>query len=217
MGKDAKVTILKSDGSFGKDGRHMARLTAHPEIRKGKCLNLGCGFTKFIGQNWTNVDKYEVCDPDMVVDLDVFPYPWPDNTFDYIYANHVMEHLSDWWLAFIECARILKPGGCFEMRVPDESSSSAITYRDHRHIFYCLSFHGIGKVGEKNLFQGGTNAWAKTIEGTVPFEMIGYHRVPFKHYSWMRRWPFIYLLRFCADHMRNFIWEQQFIFRKYDV
>lgn len=214
MGKNAKVVNLESDGTFGHDGCQSARLTAYKDIRKGKCLNLGCGFTKFIGDNWTNVDKYDICAPDMVVDLNIIPYPWEDNTFDYIYANHVMEHLKEWWGPFTEIARILKPDGHFEMRVPDESSSSAITYRDHHHIFHINSFHGIGK-DSKTLYRSGTNAWAATVERTIPLELIHYHRVPFKKYNWMKCWPFIYVLEFCANHMRNFIWEQQFIFKKF--
>jgi SAM-dependent methyltransferase len=216
MGKNAKKSVMVSDGTYDKDHQQVARLTLHPEIRKGNCLNIGCGFTKFLGSNWTNVDKFPNCNPDMVVDLDVFPYPWPDNTFDYIYANHVFEHLTDWWAAFKECARILKPEGYLEMRVPDESSSSAMTYRDHKHIFYILSFHGIGRPGSKTLFRGGTNAWARTVEGSVPLELRYYHQVPFKQYTWMRHWPFIYYLRFASAHLRNYIWEQQFIFQKYD-
>lgn len=204
---------MKPDDSYGKEGTQVSRLTVHPEIRHGKSLNLGCGFTKFVGANWTNVDKYNICNPDMVHDLDIIPYPWPDNTFDYIYANHVFEHLRDWWGALVECSRILKPGGHLEVRVPDESSSSALTYRDHLHVFYITSFHGIGK-GRNNIYRSGTNAWAKTIEGTVPLDLVFYHRVPHREYAWMRHWPFIHLLKFCAAHMRNFIWEQQFIFRK---
>lgn len=218
MGKNVEKFEMRGDSTFGKlGGNQMARITVHPDIRSGKCLNLGCGFTKWVGPNWVNVDKFDNCEPDMVVDLDMFPYPWEDETFDYVLANHVMEHLVDWWKAFVEIARILKVGGNFEMRVPDESSSSALTYRDHYHVFSPLSFHGIGDPETCNYFRGGTNAWAKTVEHTIPLNMKFYHRVPHKQYSWMRYWPFrAFLMPFCAEHMRNFIWEQQFIFEKYD-
>ncbi len=215
MDKNVKRGFMMPDESFGKEGKQTARLTMHPEIRKGKSLNLGCGFTKFLGPDWINTDKYDICNPDVVHDLEVKPYPWPNDTFDYIFANHVFEHIEDWWGAFLECSRILKVGGYLEIRVPDESSSSAMTYRDHRHIFHFLSFHGVGKRGSKTLYRSGTNAWAKTIEGTVPLEMKWYHKVPHKEYAWMSHWPFRYLLAFCAGHLRNFIWEQQFIFHKF--
>ena len=170
-------------------------------------LNLGCGFSKH--PQCINVDKYDICDPDIVHDLNVFPYPWDDDSVDGIIMFHTLEHLDDWWGAFCECARILKVGGQLEIRVPDESSSSALTYRDHNHVFMVHSFHGI-----KDRSGWGTNAWAHIEDETVPLEMVSYQRVPFPRYMWMRHWPFLWLLNFCAEHLRNFIHEQRFLFTK---
>ena len=166
-------------------------------------LNLGCGAVKEIG--WVNVDAYG--DPDVVWDLNVFPYPWEENSVDHIQAKHVFEHLDDWWGAFVECARIVKPGGTIRIHVPDESSTSAGTYRDHLSIITPYSFIGI--IGEN----AGTNAWAEQVKDSVPVRIESYQRAPFKKYNWMMFWcP--WLLKFCAEHLRNFIWEQQFVFRK---
>lgn len=165
-------------------------------------LNLGCGRDKILG--YLNVDAYG--DPDFVWDLNQYPYPWKDNSIDGIEMCHVLEHLDDWWASFNECARILKPGGTLHIRVPDESSRTALSYRDHYHIFSLFSFHGIqGRVA-------GTNSWAETEENSVPLTIESYERVPHPEYNWMLRFP--KLLKFCADHMRNFIHEQKFIFRK---
>lgn len=166
-------------------------------------LNLGCGNNKGIGR--VNVDAYG--DPDVVWDLQEFPYPWDDNSVDGIEMYHVLEHLPDWWSAFKECARILKPGGYLDIHVPDESSPTALTYRDHCHVFSINSFHGIIDA------QSGTNAWAETEINSVPLKMINYYQVPFKKYEWMTKWC-SWLLRFCANHLRGFIWEQQFYFIK---
>lgn len=168
-------------------------------------LNLGCGLKKIIG--WVNVDAYESCKPDLVWDLNKTPFPWKDNSVDEIYMSHILEHIENWWPAFTECARILKPGGTLEIRVPDESSSTALTYRDHHHVFSQCSFHGI------NGAQHGTSAWAIDNKNTVPLEAVSYAQVPYEKYAWMIRWcP--WLLEFCANHMRNFIHEQVFVFRK---
>ncbi len=169
-------------------------------------LNLGCGFNKLDGH--VNVDAFDNCDPDVVHDLDAFPYPWSDNSVDGIEFWHTLEHLQDWWSSFLECARILKPGGYLHIRVPDESSSTALTYRDHYHVFGLNSFHGI--QGRTH----GTNAWAEEERDRVPLVLESYAQVPFEQYYWMTRWPFRWLLRFCAQHLRNFIWEQRFVFRK---
>ena len=167
-------------------------------------LNLGCGFAKKVG--WVNVDGFDVCDPDVVWDLNKFPYPWDDNSADAIEMFHVLEHLEDWWPAFEEMARIVKPGGSVEIRVPDESSTTALTYRDHNHVFSLASFHGIQEANHS------TNAWAATVVNSIPLKLEGYYQVPHKKYGWMVRFP--RLLRFCADHLRNYIHEQRFIFRK---
>jgi len=171
---------------------------------KPTLLNLGCGLSR--AEGWVNVDKYGPA-ADLIHDLDVFPYPWDDNSVDQIITVHVLEHLNNWWGAFEECARILKPGGVLEIRVPDESSSTSLGYRDHKHVFHLQSFHGAAS------YRSGNNAWAKTEEGSVPLKLVRYTRVPYKKYNWMKRFP--KLLEFCADHMRNFIWEQQFIFEKF--
>jgi SAM-dependent methyltransferase len=169
-------------------------------------LNLGSGECPVPG--YVNVDLYG--NPDVVWDLQKFPYPWDDNTVDEIVMHHVLEHLPDWWSAFLECARILKPGGQLHIHVPDESSPSALTYRDHHHVFSSISFHGIqyGRGGGK----GGANSWAVEVEQTVPLTMYDYKRVPYSKYNWMRWVPG--LLPFVADHMRGFIWGQEFHFRK---
>lgn len=170
-------------------------------------LNLGCGFNKIEERFWINVDAFDNCQPDVVHDLNKFPYPWGDNSVDRIFISHVLEHLDDWWGAFKEMARILKLGGELEIRVPDESSRTAWGYRDHKHVFTKHSFFGAEG------FTHGTNAWALSEIDSVPLKMVNYHQVPFKQYEWMIRWcP--NLLFFCAEHFRNFIHEQRFIFRK---
>lgn len=173
--------------------------------RQPVLLNLGCGFNKLPG--YVNVDAYDNCQPDVVHDLNVRPYPWADNSVDGIVCAHTLEHIKDWWGAFTEMARILRYGGELEIRVPDESSRTALTYRDHFHVFSDLSFFGI--VG----YRHGTNAWAYGERDSVPLVMKSNIRVPYPQYNWMGKWcP--WLLAFCANHMRNFIWEQQFIFVK---
>lgn len=178
----------------------------------GEALNLGCGYYKKEG--FINVDAYDCCEPDVVWDLNKFPWPWPDDSIDHIYAAHIFEHLEDWWRALKECGRILKLGGTLDLRVPDESSSSAGTYRDHNHIFTEHSFYGIKSTTDAAIgFRRHCNAWAETQYGTVPFILIGYVQVPWPQYFWMVKWcPKI--LRFCAEHMRNFIYEQRFMFQK---
>jgi SAM-dependent methyltransferase len=49
------------------------------------------------------------------------PLPIPDNTYDLVFASHVLEHIP-WYrtqFALSEARRILKPGGELEIYVPD--------------------------------------------------------------------------------------------------
>lgn len=189
-------------------GRDRGILVTVPNPR---VLNIGCGHKKFVGA--VNVDAFDTCKPDIVWDLNKVPWTWAkDNEFDVIFARHVFEHLTDWWPAFSECARVLKVGGKLEIRTPDESSSTALAYRDHHHIFTAFSFHGIKDGNNIVTWRSGTNAWAITQEGTVPFKALLAAQIPFPKYTWMLH--FHWLLQFCARHMRNFIHEQVFVFER---
>ena len=170
-------------------------------------LNIGCGFRKMEGA--INIDAYDTCNPDMILDLNETPWPWDDDSVDEIKAFHIMEHIPDWWGAFTECARILKPEGTLEIRVPHSSSDTALSYRDHLHIFTRHSFDGTLDALQGRLL----NAWFAT-QNAVPLIRIGYILVPFEAYWWMTKWWSNWMLRFCANHLRNFIWEQRFIFQK---
>ncbi len=81
-------------------------------------LNLGCGETRF--QGFVNADKYGT--PDVKVDLEVFPWPWDDNSVEFIRMNHVLEHLGqhiDVFLGIIkELYRVSAPGSKIEIAVP---------------------------------------------------------------------------------------------------
>lgn len=55
-------------------------------------LNLGCGLRKYPG--FLNVDKYPECAPDQAVDLEAFPWPWPDDSVAEVRMIHVLEHLG---------------------------------------------------------------------------------------------------------------------------
>ncbi len=98
-----------------------------------KKLNLGCG--KDIKKGYVNLDYIKLPGIDVVHDIEKFPWPFKDNTFDVVYTSHVLEHVSDLNKTLKEIHRISKNNAEFIIRVPH--FSSGVTYRDptHKRVF----------------------------------------------------------------------------------
>lgn len=96
-----------------------------------KRLNLGCG--SFKKEGYINVDCYDYLNPDVTHDLNKFPYPFDEGTFDLIEADHVLEHLNDPFGAMRELRRILKVGGRLIIKVPH--FSRGLTHPEHKRGF----------------------------------------------------------------------------------
>lgn len=111
-----------------------------------RSLLLGCGNSRVKhmasdgDMTWGDLTTLDI-DPstgcDVVHDLDVLPYPFPDDAFDEVHAYEVLEHCGkqgDWRFffgQFSEIYRILKDGGFFFATVP--SPSSPWTWGDPGH------------------------------------------------------------------------------------
>jgi len=87
-------------------------------------LNLGCGQNKKDG--YINVDKYDSFIPEVVCDLEAFPWPFGNNYADEIYLTHVLEHLGaslDQFLSIMkELYRISAPDAKIFISVPHPRS-----------------------------------------------------------------------------------------------
>jgi SAM-dependent methyltransferase len=81
-------------------------------------LNLGCGSNKKPG--YVNVDKFG--SPDLRWDLEVFPWPWPDNSVSVVELFHVLEHLGrtpeQYMEVMQELYRVCRPEGVVRIAVP---------------------------------------------------------------------------------------------------
>jgi SAM-dependent methyltransferase len=96
-------------------------------------LDLGCGRNKRSGA--VGVDRVPSPGVDVVHDLDRFPYPFADGSFDRVYASHLLEHLGDVVGAMGEIHRIAKPGGYVYIEVPHFSCVGGFTDPTHRRHF----------------------------------------------------------------------------------
>jgi len=80
-------------------------------------LDLGCGDEKFEGS--IALDLRRTRSVDIVADAHKLPFR--DNSFDYVFSSHLIEHFSHRETESIlrEWIRILKHGGTIEIRCPD--------------------------------------------------------------------------------------------------
>ena len=100
-------------------------------MTKVKKLNLGCG--QFPKSGYVNLDIDSKTKADVFHDLAKFPYPFKDNSFSLIEADHVLEHLENPIRVMKELHRILEPGGKLIIRVPH--FSRGFTNPDHKRGF----------------------------------------------------------------------------------
>lgn len=93
-----------------------------------KMLNLGCQVHAF--QGWINQDIVDD-DPNIKADIfcDAAVLPLEDDSIDFIYAGHLVEHYYPDTLAaaITEWKRVLKPGGNLVIVTPD----CGAVYRDY--------------------------------------------------------------------------------------
>jgi predicted SAM-dependent methyltransferase len=109
-----------------------AYLASH-DVRK---LHLGAGPARLEG--WLDTD---LAPPSAdVAFLDATkPFPVPDATFDYVYSEHMIEHLcwDEGRFMLAECRRVLRPGGTVRIATPDLA------------VFLRLGAHDDGGRGER--------------------------------------------------------------------
>jgi predicted SAM-dependent methyltransferase len=94
------------------------RIADYLRTHSMKKLHVGAGGAAIEG--WLNVDIQP--QNERVVFLDATAaYPVPDGTFDYVFSEHLMEHLSleDQARMLAEVRRTLKPGGIYRVATPD--------------------------------------------------------------------------------------------------
>jgi len=90
-------------------------LAAHPERK----LQLGAGGHPVEG--WLNTDLHDYGRPTELVYLDVRkPFPLPDASFDFVYSEHMLEHLTydEGQRCLRESLRVLRPGGTIRIATP---------------------------------------------------------------------------------------------------
>jgi len=160
-------------------------------MSQNKILDVGCGNRKIDGA--VGMDREPLNAVDIVHDLDSFPYPQKDNSFDRIVLRHVLEHLTDVLRVMEEVHRIGKPGALVEIHTPHFTSLNSYNDPTHKHQFSLLAFE---------FFCGGTmhgylvKSRFKMVKREVFFWPL-HDKLPFTPYHWIG-------LKWIAERHPNF-------------
>ncbi len=95
-----------------------------------RILNLGGGKDRSI-PNAVNVDISPDVSPDIVHNLNRFPWPFKESEFDAIYCKDVLEHLENLVGVMEEIHRVSKPGGRVYITTPHFSCANSYTDPTH--------------------------------------------------------------------------------------
>ena len=74
--------------------------------------------TKWLDDSGITYTTADLMDEDADLKLDIQKTGLPDNSYDVIMCNHVLEHVDDYHVALREMRRILRPGGVFILSFP---------------------------------------------------------------------------------------------------
>lgn len=102
-------------------------------------LNLGCG--KDIRRDCLNLDSFKLPGVDIVHNLEKYPWPLKDNSFEEIYCDNVLEHLSSIIKPMEELHRISKDKAKIIIKVPIFPGVGAAADPTHKVFFTYLTFN----------------------------------------------------------------------------
>jgi SAM-dependent methyltransferase len=120
----------------------MANFPPPPVTAPPRVLDVGCGINKFPGA--IGIDRLAATRADVLCELDHFPYPFRDASFDQVRAIHVIEHVSDVIRSMEEFHRLLRPGGRLLLSTPHYTDFSSFCDPTHRWHLNSFSFRYFG-------------------------------------------------------------------------
>ncbi|NVJ91300.1 MAG: methyltransferase domain-containing protein [Methylocystaceae bacterium] len=135
-------TDLRAIRKYFKDRKAPQKIAAYIKSHDVRKLQLGANRNGLEG--WLNTDLHTI--PGKAYAMDVSkPFPMPDNSIDYIFSEHLIEHIPSNIGAHMlkECARVLKDGtGVFRVATPDLTKLLGLLEDDlnEEQEFYIKSF-----------------------------------------------------------------------------
>jgi predicted SAM-dependent methyltransferase len=146
-------------------------------IKIRTALNLGCGNKYYTSSHeyitWINVDNWKGCSPDVLHDLNKFPYPFKSNSIDYIEMNGSLEHLKEWERCLKELWRICKKGkSTIYIEVPNFNYAWYHTY--HKAAFNFQSIEVFHRYNSQEYFKVKKVYLKYTRSDNIFLKTVGY-------------------------------------------
>jgi len=113
-------------------------------------LCIGCGNKKIEGS--IGVDVINLPGVDIVFDLNKAHWPFKENRFEEIYADHVLEHLNSTVNSMSEIWRVSKNGASIYINVPHFSSPNAFVDPTHVSFFTLDTLSYFTKDNDLNFY-----------------------------------------------------------------
>jgi len=104
-----------------------------------KILDVGCGANKTEGA--IGLDNNPRTNADVIHDLGELPYPFPDNEFDLVVSNHVVEHVPDVMAFITELYRVTRHGGRIKLLTPHYTNPDWANDPTHRNHINSYTFN----------------------------------------------------------------------------
>jgi len=141
----------------------------------GSILDIGCGSAKTPGA--VGLDISADTDADIVHDLDAFPYPVEDSSFDQILLQDVLEHVAEPIRLFEELHRIARPGARIQLRTPHFSSVLAYGDPTHRHYLSTLAIRSLAEPRFAHYTAARFRTLHVSLDLWLPFRAVGLGRL----------------------------------------
>ena len=161
-------------------------------------LNIGCG--KDIRKGFVNLDILKLPGVDVVWNLNKTPWPFKDNSFDYVTAVSTLEHVKDLIKTMEEIHRICKDKAIVDIRVPHFSSLGAYIDPTHKIFFSYYTFDYFKECFDYNFY---SNARFKIVK----------RKILYNKYFFFFEWLANLFPRFHEILLRKFFPVQDIFFR----
>jgi len=140
-------------------------------------LNLGCGFDRREG--YLNVDSWSECSPDLLLDLETYPWPFESSSITRVLARHVLEHLGadlgTFRSLWRELYRIAAPNRVIEIHLPYYKSSDYWSDPTHVRVYTPLTFKMLSKSQNTYWIRESNGNTKLALMWDVDFETVSTH------------------------------------------